>query len=695
MSNIKMRLIFLVNAVVICGFAAANLWLPSGTAYQAPDGGTLVIDEQYGSDFDGVGSWVVGDGSATISQTSDSILVETNGGRAQINLPFQLEGSAGVDYVIDVGLKSWSTNNYTSTWWHAIWWIQSAAANGMQQRWVTDSGNLKGMVSGEAIPYAIDTGYVLRFTSSLADYTATLVSNIGDDGSATENYKWSSPDENFFALWGTSSAVNTSEIAWVKVYTGVSTTEAPLEAQNISVPWTPQDAVYLPPIGGTMVLAEDYGADFDGAGSWVVPDGENATINADPNDSIIITNNGGRAQIYLPFQPEGSAGSEYVIDVGLKGWSTENYTSTWWHSLWWIHSAAANGIRNAWYSHSGNLRGMNSAQALPYSRDTGYVLRFSSKVGEDPVLVHNYGIDGTSQESYNAVNPAENFFAVYGTSSAVNTHEIAWVRVYSGVSTTEAPLEIPVIEQDVPWTPAGTVYSPPIGGLPVLSENYGSQADGVGSWVCNDSSWIVEIPDAIAVFTNGGWVQLDLPFQPHASAGTNYVIDVGLKGWSASPYSGGWWHNIWWIQSAAANGMMHRWMTNYGNLRADTSQQTIPYSLNTGYVLRFSTQQGDLYKSNLITNLGQDGVCQEDYRWATPSENFFALRGTVSSENLNVISWIRIYKDVATDLPPLVESSVGTVLRSDISGLDGEPDGYVDEYDLNELINNWLQSGAL
>lgn len=242
MIKVKLSMLVCVFAVVaLCGLSFGTMWVPTGTSYVAPQGGTLVLSEDYGSGEgrDGIGSWIAGDGNVTFNQTAESLLISTSGSRAQIDLPFQPRASAGTDFVIDIGVKGWSATQYSGGWWHNIWWIQSAAGNGMQNRWITNYGNLQASQTGETTPYAQNTEYVFRFSAPSPEdkYGAALIANLGDDGICAETYRWAAPVANFFGLYGagTQGTINTTEISWIRVYTGITSTDAALVPEPMTL----------------------------------------------------------------------------------------------------------------------------------------------------------------------------------------------------------------------------------------------------------------------------------------------------------------------------------------------------------------------------------------------------------------------------------------------------------------------------
>ena len=115
--------------------------------------------------------------------------------------------------------------------------------------------------------------------------------------------------------------------------------------------------------------------------------------------------------------------------------------------------------------------------------------------------------------------------------------------------------------------------------------------------------------------------------------------------------------------------------------------------MNKEFVMSFSSRTG--FNPVLITNLGDDGSSEETGRWAAPFENYFGIYGTVNAVNLNVVSWVRIYTGVTTSAAPLIVAQTPQTLQADISGEQGEPDGYVDIYDLIKMVEYWLQTGSL
>lgn len=214
---------FLVAVLVVVASPAWALWVPTGTTYVAPVGGTLVVSEEYGTNNDGTGSWVQETG-ATITENSDDITIDVANGKATIPLGFRPRTTS---YVIDVALKEWTTTGSEAAW-NAVWWINSAAGYQMC-RWVAFSDTIEGVNSGDTVPFAQSSGYVMRFTGTGGWTTsASLITNVGVDGSSVEDAGGGTGTENFLALYASSTGSSSNDIAWIKIYTDISTTDAPL-----------------------------------------------------------------------------------------------------------------------------------------------------------------------------------------------------------------------------------------------------------------------------------------------------------------------------------------------------------------------------------------------------------------------------------------------------------------------------------
>jgi hypothetical protein len=258
--------------------------------------------------------------------------------------------------------------------------------------------------------------------------------------------------------------------------------------------------------------------------------------------------------------------------------------------------------------------------------------------------------------------------------------------------------------------PPGTTYYPPTGGTLVLDEQYGSNHDGLGSWVQNTGT-ITQNPNSITVSVSGAtWSYLNLgTLQLDAY---DHVIDMGLVGWNTTNWAteGCCWSGVWEINGATGTGWRTTWVmcpdSDYGTghdvpggvlIGKNAPATGIKVPEDTVTVLRFDGRNTpEAYRDANSNTAGTSG------EWNGGNTNWLKLftGGGVAHSNWT-IAWIKIYTCVEADDPPLAEPSgptgpdwcgdEGTVyLPADVNGPNGEPDCYVDWYDLRVIADNWL-----
>ncbi|MCC6682944.1 MAG: hypothetical protein IT445_18755 [Phycisphaeraceae bacterium] len=206
----------------------ASILLPAGTNYDAPGSGTLVFDEDYGSGAgkDGIGSWI-GTASYTLNTDSLRMTIPSYSTHAQLMLPVDI---GMTDTVIDIGIESWDTTAAAGLLTGGFNYLSSGTGKKRLAGLLSDSGGiLNSTVSGGAGILSVLEGQanVLRFTSStLSGYALYTWANtdavsevtVGQSGTgATNNSLVINSPRNF-----------TIDIAWIKIYSGVSDRSAPL-----------------------------------------------------------------------------------------------------------------------------------------------------------------------------------------------------------------------------------------------------------------------------------------------------------------------------------------------------------------------------------------------------------------------------------------------------------------------------------
>ena len=226
--------------------ASASMVLPAGTVYQAPAGGTLVVDELYGSNNDGQGSWT-SFGAPNITVNPESMTVVLNNDAAPNNfislvtLPFNIQTSS---YVIDIGLEYWTTDDTAPL--QSMLWLP-ASTQGVKYNYITTStsvspgdpdATLTGKNSASSLYFEQDVAQVVRLTATAGnDPSPQNFAVIGTDPTTTTASKEGAAgiDGLFLTTGGTVAGPSTLEVSWFKVYTGVVDNSAPLVPEPASL----------------------------------------------------------------------------------------------------------------------------------------------------------------------------------------------------------------------------------------------------------------------------------------------------------------------------------------------------------------------------------------------------------------------------------------------------------------------------
>ncbi len=215
----------------------------------------------------------------------------------------------------------------------------------------------------------------------------------------------------------------------------------------------------------------------------------------------------------------------------------------------------------------------------------------------------------------------------------------------------------------VPLVPAGTSYDAPTGGTLVLSEDYGYNADGQGSWynlgtknaiTVNADHILVGLKDydqkKIAVALSG---LVDI-------ATDYYTIDIGFKLWrtdytgtqplrmvlasSTGTTSGP--KIIYSVNSDVANVS--------GTLWGEPSGAGVDMPQNTPQVIRFTGNPIDGVDYTPALANESDDITLPTVYWGSTSDILALTSGSSPRWAVVEISWMRIYKDVMDDSAPLV-----------------------------------------
>ncbi|MCC6682938.1 MAG: PEP-CTERM sorting domain-containing protein [Phycisphaeraceae bacterium] len=227
-----------VLLVVMPCLAMAQL-LPSGATYNAPTSGTLVFDEDYGSDAgkDGIGSWL-GTTSYTINPDSFTITLVNYDTYAQLFLPFDL---GQVPAVVDIGIEYWHTiagPDLLTGGFNFLTQTTGVKKGAGLKNTIADGGTLYSMKFGSGtVSVPLDEISVIRFTTE-------------SEGEATNAfYAWGNADsinELTIGNSGSGAANNslvinsprdfTIDIAWIKIYQGVTDRSEPLTIASTTHP---------------------------------------------------------------------------------------------------------------------------------------------------------------------------------------------------------------------------------------------------------------------------------------------------------------------------------------------------------------------------------------------------------------------------------------------------------------------------
>ncbi len=204
----------------------------------------------------------------------------------------------------------------------------------------------------------------------------------------------------------------------------------------------PPDTEYNAPASGTLVFEEFYGngSGRDGSGSLDV-------------DQLLSTQSE-----YISFQLDAPTNTtldltsildintqSYVIDVGINGWSTPNTGSEF--SLQFLVGSNPGATYNyiAWHNPTDELYGKdNASSSLAFPQDTQTVLRMTGTAvnSGSPTNAALLGLstDSTTSSIGGAASAGEILVFTSGSGGAQSTLELSWLRIYTGVTDTSAPL---------------------------------------------------------------------------------------------------------------------------------------------------------------------------------------------------------------------------------------------------------------
>jgi PEP-CTERM motif len=224
--------------------ASGAMVLPEGTSYQAPAGGTLVVDELYGSNNDGQGSWTSKDDpNITVNPESITVVLDQDNKdnsdvfRTLVTLPFDIYTTA---YVIDIGLEFWTTEDTKPIF--SMLWIP-ASTSGCKYNYITEpkgdlpedtEATLRGKTMGGPIDFDQDVAQTVRLTATAGN--AANPQNfavIGTNSTTTTALKEGAAGVNGIFMTTAPDGLGevgptTVEVSWMKVYTGVIDNSPPL-----------------------------------------------------------------------------------------------------------------------------------------------------------------------------------------------------------------------------------------------------------------------------------------------------------------------------------------------------------------------------------------------------------------------------------------------------------------------------------
>jgi PEP-CTERM motif-containing protein len=237
--NIPLSILAAVGLLTAGSGASGAMVLPAGTAYQAPAGGTLVVDELYGSNNDGQGSWTShGDPNITVNPESITVVLDNEDSPDKfislVTLPFNIIDTS---YVIDIGLESWTSDDVAPE--SSMLWIP-ASTQGVKYNYITNStsalpedsdATLTGKDSVSSLVFGQDVAQVVRLTATAGnDANPQNFAVIGTNPATTSAKKEGAAGVNgiFLTTAGGGAGPSTLEVSWFKVYTGVVDNSAPL-----------------------------------------------------------------------------------------------------------------------------------------------------------------------------------------------------------------------------------------------------------------------------------------------------------------------------------------------------------------------------------------------------------------------------------------------------------------------------------
>ena len=234
--------IFVGLGLLATGSAASGaMVLPAGTSYQVPAGGTLVVNELYGSNNDGQGSWTsFDDPNITVNPESITVVIDPDNPnnndvfRSLVTLPFDIHTTS---YVIDVGLEYWACNDTAPSF--SLLWLP-ASTSGTKYNYITQpattdpndpTATLRGKTMGGPIDFDRDIPQVVRFTATAGtDPVPENYAVVSLNPATTTALKEGAAGLSglFLTAGGGGAGPTTLEVSWMKIYTGVVDNSAPL-----------------------------------------------------------------------------------------------------------------------------------------------------------------------------------------------------------------------------------------------------------------------------------------------------------------------------------------------------------------------------------------------------------------------------------------------------------------------------------
>lgn len=218
-----MKKVFFLMVMFVFGSVAMASLLPANTTYDGPNSGTLVFDEDYGTDIgkDGIGSW--NKDTSTFFIDTDSIAITTKGTAALLPLPFDVGESS---CVIDIGIKGWSADSSYSdlrfTLLMATWGAKQSVKLSP-----SNDGTLVPVSGSGTAPNPQDTANVIRLTSGVRG-SFYAYSGIDESEVTINTYGWGATSDLLVVHNVSPNAGATVDISWIKIYQNVEDRSAPL-----------------------------------------------------------------------------------------------------------------------------------------------------------------------------------------------------------------------------------------------------------------------------------------------------------------------------------------------------------------------------------------------------------------------------------------------------------------------------------